>query len=217
LPVDHVPEPAPFTYSFHGRAFQFIQPRDPDAILNALTSEEYERDEFLPYWTDHWPSAQVLIEYLINNPAPRESRIIELGSGLGITTALLAESYPGIIATDISFAACSFARRNIGTVTVPAVLCCDWRFPAFKQRADLIIGSDILYEKRWKRPVLDFIEQMLVPGGQAFIADPRRPYWEKFQSRAKDRGFTCDIVDRQTVNEGKSVIEIARIKRKWDS
>jgi ETFB lysine methyltransferase len=214
LPVDPVPPARPFPYRFRDFHCQFVQPDDPEAVLNAVSSNDYQRDEFLPYWTDHWPSCEALIGYLLDAPTGSAGCAIELGSGLGVAAAILGHKFPRIIATDISFSACSFALRNLDRAHgMPLAVCCDWRTPCFVQCADLVFASDILYEKRWKRPVLDFLDSVLKPTGSAYIADPRRPYWEKFLSRAVERGFQVDLVHSQIVNEGKTRVEIVRIKK----
>ena len=40
-----------------GRDLAVLRPRDAEALLS---DEAFERDEFLPYWAELWPSATAL-------------------------------------------------------------------------------------------------------------------------------------------------------------
>jgi predicted nicotinamide N-methyase len=61
----------------------------------------------------------------------------------------------------------------------------DWQFP-------LILGGDVIYEKQNHALVLDVIEKMLAPEGEAWLADPDRHQTPAFVELAKRRGFQLD-------------------------
>ena len=105
MPVDRIPPAAEELFQFGSRSFAFLRPRNPDDVLEEITVEAFDKDEFLPYWTDHWPSADILLRYLTSLNLPASTTVLELGSGLGMISAVLACALPGIVATDISFSA----------------------------------------------------------------------------------------------------------------
>ncbi|MDR0307141.1 MAG: class I SAM-dependent methyltransferase [Chitinispirillales bacterium] len=192
---------------------KLTRPADPESVLETITDLEYEKDKFLPYWAEVWPSSQSLYKYLLTLKLDVNTRALEMGCGIGSISALLASKGIVCAASDISPQACMYALFNIkNNGGKGAALCCDWRFSPIKNQSfDLITASDVLYEKRWIEPVLTFIQKMLSPNGQAFIADPCRSSWEEFKINAQRRGLCLDIVKRETVNNGKTDVEILRI------
>jgi len=196
--------------------FQFLCPQDPDMVLDSITDEQYEKDKFLPYWAEHWPSAQVLFPFieksktLLSSP---NTRICELGCGLGIVSALLAQFNCLVFSVDISPQACIYSKENIfrngGT---PRVTVSDWRAMAFKKQFDFVVASDVLYEQRWINPILSCIKSLLKPGGKAWIADPCRRFWEIFKQTACQYGFKVKIIHTGMVNKTKvEIVELSEI------
>ncbi len=208
------PDSILFTVESNDAAWSFYRPADPDLILNQITDEEYEKDRFLPFWAEHWPSSEVLFSYCTDTLQQRYTSICELGCGLGIISTALATAGHPVIATDISFQACSYTAANMRKYTENGrILCCDWRFPPFTNHFDLIVASDILYEKRWIEPVLLFLKNHLTENGSALIADPTRQNWEEFKSSAVSSGFAIEVIVQEKVNEGKTMVEILKIQK----
>ena len=60
-----VTTPVPFSVRLEGgHTLTFVRPADPDALLQSITEEQFAKDEFLPYWAEHWPCSDVLAHYL---------------------------------------------------------------------------------------------------------------------------------------------------------
>ena len=183
-----------------------------------MTEEQYEKDKFLPYWAQQWPSCLPLFNYLsihASSIIPSSGIICEMGSGLGIVSMLLASGKNRIVATDIAPDACRYSAYNMRRyIPLPMVLCSDWRASPFTIKFDCIIASDILYEQRWISIVLDFLQLSLNHNGSAIIADPRRQWWLEFQNAAADRGFTLNKTWQEVVNQGKTTVEIMHLTLK---
>ena len=64
----------------HGRDLRLLRPRDAEALLD---EEAFEREEFLPYWAELWPSSLALARAIAGR-ALRGARTLELGCGLGL-------------------------------------------------------------------------------------------------------------------------------------
>lgn len=202
-----------FALPFAGRAIHFYRPRDPVALMNAVTEAEFSRDEQLPYWSEHWPAADALFAYLAQCSLPPCDRLCEVGCGLGVISTLLAlRGLPLTAAFDISPAACRWARANLRrNRQIAAVVCADFRRPPFRTQFDLIVGSDVLYEARWVEAVVAFLTASLAKGGTALIADPCRTHWPRFLQDADRAGLSASIVHRAVLNEGKTMVEVARL------
>src|SRR3954453_12854046 len=80
-----------------GRDIVLLRPREADALLDESAFEA--RDEFIPYWADLWPSAELLARTLAGR-ALHGARVLELGCGLGLPS--LAASLAGgrVMSTD---------------------------------------------------------------------------------------------------------------------
>ena len=191
-----------------------MRPKDPDSVLETITDEEYEKDKFLPYWAEIWPSSQSLYKYLLEIPVDISGHALEMGCGIGTISALLASKGMHCVAADISPQACMYALFNMkNNGGKGSALCCDFRYPPIvNNKFDLIIASDVLYERRWIEPVLAFIQKMISANGQALIADPCRSHWEEFKLTAKRGGMDIEVVRSETVNDSKTKVEILRIR-----
>jgi SAM-dependent methyltransferase len=205
---------AEFTLADRGRFWTFTRPASPDAILDAMSEEQYRKDQFLPYWAEYWPSSEALLSFLHGRPIRSAARACELGAGLGVIAAIMNEQGLWTAAVDLSFDACRFARVNMHRLgnAAPAV-CADWRAMPFGRAFDLIAGADILYEARWIDPVARAISALLSDTGEAFIADPCRRHWRRFLKAAGEQGLDHEIIERRSINDNKTTIEIARIAR----
>lgn len=189
-------------------------PADQNEVLDSIPDEQYEKDQFLPYWTEHWPSTGPLCTLLQHFPIAGDSRICELGCGLGVISTLLALRGLFTISTDISHDGCRFAACNISANgSTPAVICCDWRHPPFRSCFNLVIASDVLYEKRWIGPIISCVEKLMTPDGKTLIADPRRRFWDSFKMEVRQRGLHCRTLEEVKVDAGKTTVEIIEIVR----
>ena len=57
---------------------------DPDATLDAITQEEFDRtDERMPYFATIWASAESLVAAVLEGPRLDGQRVLDLGCGLG--------------------------------------------------------------------------------------------------------------------------------------
>jgi predicted nicotinamide N-methyase len=150
----------------------------PDAPEELLDEQAFERDEFLPYWAELWPAATALAEAL---PDVRGLRVVELGSGLGLTALVAAAKGAEVTAADWAEDAVELLGRNAernGLALRAEVR--DWRVP-WPERFDLALAADVLYERRNVEPLLDRLAE-LAP--TAYVGLANRPYEQEFLRRA---------------------------------
>jgi predicted nicotinamide N-methyase len=155
-----------------GRDLSLLRPRDAEALLD---DEAFEREEFLPYWAELWPSSLALAR-AISGRALRGARTLELGCGLGLPSIAAALAGGRVLATDWSPDAIAMtaanAKRNGADLET---LVCSWTEPApLLARApwDLVLASDVLYERRNGAILLDLLPRL---GNEVLLADPGRP------------------------------------------
>ena len=163
-----------------GAALQVLRPRDAEALLD---EQAFEHEEYLPYWAELWPSGVALARRVAAR-ALRGARVLELGCGLGLPSLAAALAGGRVLATDWSPQAIELLRNNAernGAALETAVV--DWQRPApLLERApwDLVLGADLLYERRNVAPLLELLPPLLGERGELWLADPGRAPAEDF-------------------------------------
>ncbi|MEL1265223.1 class I SAM-dependent methyltransferase [Pseudoxanthomonas putridarboris] len=123
-----------------------------------------------------WPSGKVLAEAMSNFDVEGK-RILELGCGLGLSSLVLADRGADVVASDHHPLAESFLAYNAGLNDLPAVTYRDlpWAVPdETLGRFDLIIGSDILYERDHATQIAAMMQRHAQPAAELLITDPGR-------------------------------------------
>jgi predicted nicotinamide N-methyase len=175
-----------------GRDLSVLRPRDSVALLD---EEAFERDEYLPYWAELWPSGLALARAVAAR-ALRGARTLELGCGLALPSLAAVLAGGRVLATDWAPEAIDLARENAtrNGIALDAHVC-SWSEPrAIVERApwDLVLGADLLYEARNAEALLALLPRLVGPGGEAWIADPGRPPARRFLEGAAG-AFTVDV------------------------
>jgi predicted nicotinamide N-methyase len=164
-----------------GRDLVMARPADAEALLE---EKAFAQDEFMPYWSELWPSARALARR-VGSRSLRGARVLELGCGLGLPSIAAALAGGRVLATDWSPDAVAFTQRNAaanGAQLETAVTgWADVDELVARGPWDLVIGSDVLYETRNVLLVLEVLEQTV---DHAVIADPGRPAAIEFEATA---------------------------------
>lgn len=184
-----------------------VAPRD----WEELRHQEGAAGRSIPYWARIWPSGAALVDFL----ATRELaglRVLELGSGLGLTAAAAARAGATVMATDRSPDAVVFAAHNLALNELEGeVALVDWREPrAILDGApwDLVIAADVLYTHQAVETLLRLLPKLVGPRGQALIADPSRAGCRDFLAAA--RGTFTVATHRDPVRERVNVHVLTR-------
>ena len=163
------------------------RPRDADALLS---EEQFEHEEFLPYWAELWSSG-VALAHDVSRRALRGAPVLELGCGLGLPSIAAALAGGRVLATDWSPDAISAtqenARRN-GVEVETAVVA--WGAPEpILERGPWrwVLASDVLYEQRNVDLLLELLPRLVDRSCEVLIADPRRSPAKRFLERAQER------------------------------
>jgi len=192
-----------------GGEVELARPRDAEALLS---EESFEREEFLPYWAELWASGLALA-HDVSMRSLRGRRTLELGCGLGLPSIAAARAGGRVVASDWSpealLATASNAERN--GVEVETLLC-SWATPEpLIRRApwDLVLASDVLYERRNVEMLLALLPRLVDERGQVLIADPGRSPAADFLGRAENGWHV-----RSTVSRRVPRVSIHRLRRR---
>src|SRR5262245_56634774 len=66
----------------------------------------------------------------------------------------------------------------------------DWRNPDPSLATDILLASDIVYEKRSFGAVIRAFEVLVKPGGVILMSEPSRAYAKEFFEKLKSYGFS---------------------------
>ena len=163
---------------------RLLQPAEAAEIPD---DHQVEWAPLAPYWSVLWRSGMALARQLDGEPL-RGQRVVELGCGLAAPSIAAARGGADVIATDGDSDALELVVRNAEANDVQVEIdMVDWGDPdELVERGpfDLVLGSDILYERPGVAMLLELLPR-LAP--QAWIADPGRPAGEAFLEEAKRR------------------------------
>jgi len=172
------------TVEVGGHAFSLLHPPDPAELID---EEAFEREEFLPYWAELWPSAVALARAVVELDLAGRG-VLELGCGLALPGIVAAHRGARVLATDWSSDALASAERNArrnGVELETALLA--WASPSdltTRGHWSLVLAADVLYERRNVEPLLELLPRL---GGDVLLADPGRPALPAFLERAAAR------------------------------
>jgi predicted nicotinamide N-methyase len=122
-------------------------------------------------------------------------RILELGCGLGLSSLVLQRRLADITASDHHPLAATFLEYNAALNDLPAVNYHDlpWAIPdAGLGRFDLIIASDVLYERDHAPLLADLVRRHARAASEVVITDPGRGNSAAFTRAMRDLGYSVD-------------------------
>lgn len=178
-------------------------PPDLDALLDRAAADDPQAVDAIPYYAILWPAAHGLARYLWER---REGlagqRVIELGCGLGLPSVLAARLGARVTATDFHPDTGDWLRHNAALNGVDLdYVALDWNGlmgPAAGVpdcgAAPLVMGSDLLYERRHIPALVCAIGALCAPGGHAVVADPGRDNLPLFVASMETSGWRSALL-----------------------
>jgi predicted nicotinamide N-methyase len=114
--------------------------------------------------------------------------VLELGCGLGVPSIVAALGGARVTATDWSPEAVRLLPRNAARAGAQ-LEARRWSWTADPGELGppwpLVVAADVLYERRNGPQLLDALDALLAPDGEAWIADPGRAMAEPFLAAAR--------------------------------
>lgn len=171
-----------------------IAARNQDDLLDTVqTDGDLQR---FPYGLLLWTSAVGLARRLAAEATlVRGKTVLELGAGVGLPGMVAQALGAKVTQTDYQADALNLARINAHRNGVEGIryLLADWRefYPA--EAYDVVIGSDVLYERTLHADVARILRRALAPGGTLLFVDPLRPQAVEFMSRLEGEGWRVEM------------------------
>lgn len=199
------------TLRIGGRRWTITAVQDQNALVERVqTDEDLER---FPYGLLLWASAIGLAEELAARPAlVAGKRVLELGAGVGLPGIVARNLGAAVTQTDHQETALDLARRNAEQNGVSGIrtLLLDWRRFDHDERYDIVLGSDVLYERTLHASLAALFSQVLTPGGLLLLSDPLRPQALDFMDALERAGgWRFSLESRRVAEPAGGVKEIA--------
>ncbi len=169
---------------------------DPDGTAADLGIPSSIWSLFGVIWASSEVLARLMYEYDIKG-----LRILEVGCGTGLASMVLNHRCADISATDYHPEVETFLAENVklnNAQTIPFT-CADWADKNDELgEFDLIIGSDLLYERGHATLLSDFIDHHAKPGCTVILIDPGRGHQARFSKAMVELGYSHDKTPPQT-------------------
>ena len=161
-----------------------------------------------------WPSARHLAAYMATRPVVADERILEVGCGLALASLVCHRRGSDVTASDCHPLASSFLIANTGLNDMSPVPYRhgDWaadpdtpvqaQHPTVKGRYDVIMGSDVLYERDGPGHLPNFIGRHAKQQVEVLIVDPNRGNRSAFSRRMANDGFQLEEIDLSHAAKG---------------
>lgn len=197
------------TQKIAGYAFRIYKIGNVDNVLDEVISQQPEPDENAPYWTELWPSAIGLGEF-ISRKKLEGRNALGLGSGVGLAEMVARRQGANVVLSDKQEDALRLAELNwfMNLDESPQLISLDWRQPNIDRRFDILLASDVAYEQRLFWPLIDTFRKILAPDGEIYLSEPNRPIAEEFFELLEEQGFTAERFDERILYS-KQVTDIA--------
>ncbi len=88
----------PLVLPWSGAVYHILRPTDTDRLLDRAAADP---EQNLPYWAELWPSGIAIADAIVARPELfRDRRVLELGSGLGVTAVAALGAGAALIVAD---------------------------------------------------------------------------------------------------------------------
>jgi predicted nicotinamide N-methyase len=163
-----------------------------ERLLSLPADDPAVKDEQIPYWAELWPSAIALGEFLSENTALTFGKnICEIGCGLGLPGIVAGKSASQVILSDYLpeplWLAAHNWKQNHSKPCETRLL--DWRTDTPAVPFDLVLASDVAYERRMFEPLLNALKRLIAPGGTVILSEPDRHFARDFFNGLESHGW----------------------------
>lgn len=196
------------------RVFRFTRVCDPDVVLDQVVAEEDRREKLsgkrrvsdelhLPYWAELWDSAFGIAHFLIDGGGVGSGKnALDLGCGMGFAGMVASAMGYRVVLADLEADALLFAKLNAPEGEARRL---DWRGDRLDRRFDLIIGADVLYDRKQWEFLEPFWRAHLASGGAVLLGEPGRQTGDLFIEWIGGRGWRLERFEQKVATREKPI------------
>src|SRR3954467_2681440 len=154
---------ATYTLPFSGFSVKLQAATNFEALVDKMFGGDTFAETHCPYGAALWPAAVALGHVLCARPElVRGKRVLDLGSGLGLTALVAKKLGADVTASDFhpDMGELCAINAKLNQVELPFVSF-DWRDESYQERFDTLVGSDLLYDNTLTPLVLAVAQRLL--------------------------------------------------------
>lgn len=184
------------TFNIRDKQVELFAPK-----LEQVKERFSKGDSDFPYWSQVWPSAIAMADFIICNPHyVQHKNVLELGAGLGLPSMVAAPHAKNITCSDylpesINAIRLSAQHNRLQNLTT-AIL--NWHSLPTNLEADILLLSDINYDPDIFSNLQQIIHQFLDKGSCIILTTPQR---------LVAKSFLTDLLPFVTLQQTIPVIE----------
>lgn len=174
-------------FRIHDKTYRILHAADVEELFSRLLSLPDDhpdvKDERIPYWAEVWPSAIAMAEFIVQRPELFLGKsVLEIGCGLGLPGIVAGETASSVVLTDYLPEAIRLAEHNwqLNHTSKATTSLLDWRTADASYAAQVVLASDVAYERRMFDPLLAAFQQLTLPGGTIIVSEPDRHFARDF-------------------------------------
>lgn len=159
--------------------------------INAEDSNLNINDTNWPIFGQLWPAGCLLAE-IVDRMDLRGLKILEVGCGLALAGIVAHGKGFDVTVSDYHPAAEVFLKHNLELNSMNSLKYIEANWSKVYESLgtfDMIIGSDLLYDREHPELLASFIVRHLSDDGRVIITDPGRQNYRKFSKAMEERGF----------------------------
>jgi len=164
-----------------------------------------------PYWALVWTGARAIAAAVSSMPAAPAGSVLDLGCGLGFAGIAAARRGAAVTFGDYLEAPMEFVRASLARLHLEHCRAGLADFTSADddgERHDLILAADIVYDPAHYRPLAEYLDLHLAPGGTILLTESLRADASVFLDGLLARGFEDD-------KRALWVMEDGRRERTW--
>lgn len=192
-----------FSMSAYRVRYQTLEFGDVDVHLRTLRDrQEFSDDQHVaenlgissatwPLFGIVWESGEVLARLMFVHKVAG-LRVLEVGCGIGLASLVLSQRLANVTATDHHPEAAAFLAENVELNSLNAIpfVRTGWHEEqTLLGKFDLIIGSDVLYERSHVNLLSSFIDRHASESCEVILVDPGRGHQSPFTRRMQTLGY----------------------------
>ncbi|MGD0463781.1 MAG: methyltransferase [Tepidisphaeraceae bacterium] len=199
-----------------GVTLRFTRVADPNRVLDEVAAEEDRREKIspirlpepqhLPYWAELWESALGIAAVVTKMKFTPSTRVLDLGCGMGLAGAAAAAMGAEVMLVDLETPALLFAKLNCLPLRRRVrIRQLNWQADRLNEQFDLILGADILYDRKQWKFLDEFFKAHLAKEGSVLLGEPGRQSGDLFVPWIAQRGWNLREGSQLARPQGKAI------------
>jgi methyltransferase-like protein 23 len=176
-------------YLINGKKFEIYIP-EQEEVRNLYRSKQIS----FPYWSQVWPSAIALCQFILEHPLVFENRnVLEMAAGLGLPSIVVSSLANKVTCSDHDADAVAIMQKTIERLGLKNCTATqtDLTKIIFPIPADLLMLSDINYDPLLFPSLEITLNNFLKQGTSIILSTPQRLVAKSFIEALSERLISC--------------------------